>query len=106
MSGMENEYWVSKHRYLELKHFCLQYPIWIKNYILLTNGITIKSLDPTSERAIAIEEYRRAIVLVHDTAMECGGKDILETVTTGKKSIKPETRVRKFYYLLSIRKGL
>ena len=106
MSGMENKYWISRHRYLELKHFCLQYPLWIKNYLLLTNGVTIKSLDPTSERAIAIAEYRRVIALVYNTAMECGGKEILDIVTTGKKNTKRETGIQKFYYLLSVRKGL
>ncbi len=23
-----NKYWIERHRYYELKHFCLQYPIW------------------------------------------------------------------------------
>ncbi len=23
-----NEYWISRHRFYELKHFCLQYPNW------------------------------------------------------------------------------
>lgn len=27
-----NTYWISKHRYYELKHFCLQYPEWKKEY--------------------------------------------------------------------------
>ena len=27
-----NKYWISKHRYYELKHFCLQYPEWQKEY--------------------------------------------------------------------------
>ena len=26
----KNPYWIGKHRYYELKHFCLQYPIWKK----------------------------------------------------------------------------
>lgn len=26
----KNKYWIEKHRYYELKHFCLQYPIWKK----------------------------------------------------------------------------
>ena len=26
----KNEYWIEKHRYYELKHFCMQYPIWKK----------------------------------------------------------------------------
>ena len=28
----KNPYWIEKHRYYELKHFCLQYPIWKKIY--------------------------------------------------------------------------
>ena len=31
----KNPYWIEKHRYYELKHFCLQYPIWRKAYSLL-----------------------------------------------------------------------
>lgn len=27
-----NQYYISKHRYLELKHFCLQYPEWQREY--------------------------------------------------------------------------
>ena len=27
----ENPYWIERHRYYELKHFCLQYPIWKKH---------------------------------------------------------------------------
>lgn len=27
-----NKYWISKHRYYELKHFCLQYPEWQKEH--------------------------------------------------------------------------
>lgn len=28
----KNKYWLSKHRYYELKHFCLQYPEWKRAY--------------------------------------------------------------------------
>lgn len=28
----KNKYWIEKHRYYELKHFCLQYPIWKRKY--------------------------------------------------------------------------
>lgn len=31
----KNTYYISKHRYYELKHFCLQYPEWRKSYISL-----------------------------------------------------------------------
>ena len=33
----KNPYWIEKHRYYELKHFCLQYPIWRKAYASLNS---------------------------------------------------------------------
>lgn len=30
-----NPYWIEKHRYYELKHFCLQYPTWKRKLVLL-----------------------------------------------------------------------
>lgn len=30
--AQNNKYWIPRHRYYELKHFCLQYPIWKKAY--------------------------------------------------------------------------
>ena len=40
----KNPYWIEKHRYYELKHFCLQYPIWRKAYASL-DGVGSKSTD-------------------------------------------------------------
>ena len=31
----KNKYWIDKHRYYELKHFCLQYPMWKKVYLTM-----------------------------------------------------------------------
>lgn len=31
----KNRYWIDKHRYYELKHFCLQYPTWRKAYMTI-----------------------------------------------------------------------
>lgn len=31
----KNKYWIEKHRYYELKHFCLQYPGWKRDYMAL-----------------------------------------------------------------------
>ncbi len=28
----KNKYWIDRHRYYELKHFCLQYPTWKETY--------------------------------------------------------------------------
>ena len=43
----KNPYWIEKHRYYELKHFCLQYPIWKKAYAALdgTNTKTMNLID-------------------------------------------------------------
>lgn len=30
--SLKNCYWIEKHRYYELKHFCLQYPSWKRKY--------------------------------------------------------------------------
>lgn len=33
----KSKYWISKHRYLELKHFCLQYPEWKRQLNSINN---------------------------------------------------------------------
>ena len=64
-----NPYKLDKHRYYELKHFCLQYPDWKKKYLSL-DGYSKYDLDnvvgskkvggrtsPTEECAAAREKY-------------------------------------------------
>lgn len=99
------KYWLPKHRYMELKHFCLQYPSFVKNYLLLTSGVSLKSLDPTSTRAMAIVKYRDAISLIQGVAMSCG-PGVLETVTGGHKCGVDKDTLDRFYYKLSLKKGL
>lgn len=41
----KNKYWIEKHRYYELKHFCLQYPIWRK---------ALRSIDSLAQRPIDV----------------------------------------------------
>lgn len=43
----KNPYWIEKHRYYELKHFCLQYPIW-KRLLSSLSGLAAKSQDVNS----------------------------------------------------------
>lgn len=50
-----NPYWIEKHRYYELKHFCLQYPIWKRNYV---------SLDGLSSRSSSIGRATDCSVLL------------------------------------------
>ncbi len=51
----KNKYWIEKHRYYELKHFCLQYPIWKKAHASL-NGLSQKSIESTSSRTNVIND--------------------------------------------------
>lgn len=93
----KNKYWVEKHRYYELKHFCLQYPIWKQAYVSLdglskrpddlsrlqkTNTIS----DPTAKCAEAKSYYLNRILLVENAAGEVSPElstYIIKAVTEG-----------------------
>lgn len=91
----KNKYWIEKHRYYELKHFCLQYPIWKKQYILACvpkktkDNLAIKSDDiskPTEECALKRVFYLDRISMVEKTAKETDeylSNYILKAVTAG-----------------------
>lgn len=46
LSG-KNKYWVEKHRYYELKHFCLQYPFWKRAYSEI-DGLHGQDFNPSA----------------------------------------------------------
>ena len=89
-------YYISKHRYYELKHFCLQYHEW-RNLIFSPVGNSSKSLewhghkqsefvDPTANEVIFREEAKHNIEMVEEAARECDnliGGYILEAATDG-----------------------
>lgn len=125
----KNKYWISKHRYYELKHFCLQYPLWRKAYAALEE-LTIKSpmleeltsnsstiSDPTSKWGIARAYYSERIDLIKKVAIKTD-EDlypyILKAVTEELSFDYLRTRLgmpcgkdmyydryRKFFWLLS-----
>lgn len=75
-----NKYRINKHRYYELKHYCLQYPVWKKNYAMFDNtGLPLSIVgkgptsntpgDPTGERAVIKAYYNRKIKMLEDIAM-------------------------------------
>lgn len=79
--SQNNEYWISKHRYYELKHFCLQYPTWKAAYKLLEHeGIrsldpsgyipTSETSDPTARIAVAKSFFGGHIRMIEDIAAE------------------------------------
>lgn len=55
----KNKYYVEKHRYYELKHFCLQYPIWKKAY---------SALSGLSERPSDLEIFKKQYGISDPTA--------------------------------------
>lgn len=52
----KNEYWIEKHRYYELKHFCLQYPIWKK---------ALSSINLYSKASISIDGVKQSNSISH-----------------------------------------
>lgn len=94
----KNKYWIEKHRYYELKHFCLQYPIWKAAYHSL-DGLsgrpgdlqmfsrTNTCNDPTTKCAEAMLFYSQRMAMIENAAKltdEVIGKYVLKGVTEGK----------------------
>ncbi len=77
----KNPYWIEKHRYYELKHFCLQYSIWKQAYNSL-GGLSSRQSDlamcsskynmsnPTERIAIIRSFYSDRMNMIEKTAKE------------------------------------
>lgn len=74
----KNEYWISKERYYELKHFCLQYDDW-KKVLLSLNSLTSKQdnsyttnrkyrTSPVERLALLRSGYLEKINMIDDAA--------------------------------------
>lgn len=123
----KNKYWISKHRYYELKHFCLQYPMWKKVYIALEDGALASPCastvqcsdisDLTAKTAIVKAHYSERIKMIEEAAMNAD-KDlylyILKAVTEDLSYTYLKSRLnipcgkdlyydryRRFFWLLS-----
>lgn len=99
---MKTEYQLSKHRFYELKHFCLQYPDWKREYEN-ADGWTGKG-DTTSKDGIKRGVLKTYVELIEDCA-RLTGVDILKFVTTNA-SLPVELRYhyRLFFWFLSCRR--
>lgn len=125
----KNKYWISRHRYYELKHFCLQYPTWKKVYVALDDLIVSSPLlkempmtsnsigDPTAKYAIAKSFYSTRMEMVERAAMNADpelANYILKAVTEELSYTYLKTRLeipcskdtyydryRRFFWLLS-----
>lgn len=93
-----NRYWIPKHRYYELKHFCLQYPIWkhkkdsMNGYFPSKSAIINEPIqesghsDPTAWLAEYNYGYSKRMEMVELAAITTDdliGPYILECVTNG-----------------------
>lgn len=123
-----HKYWISKHRYYELKHYCLQYPLWKNAYYSLEDVSVPLSMientptsnlpgDPTAKRAMMKAYYSEKIGFLESVALETDEylhKYILKAVTEGLSYTYLKTkldmpcgrdmyydRYRKFFWLLS-----
>ena len=124
----KNKYYIDKHRYYELKHFCLQYNEWKKAYAACTESIIFAAnieresssnipSDITAKYALKRAYYAERIKIVEKAAMEADEflfPFILKGVTEGVSYTYLKTklempcgrdmyydRYRKFFWLLS-----
>ena len=91
----KNRYWISKHRFYELKHFCLQYNEWKEelNQISVEPSINLDKIgqghklsDPTYEAVLRREQLTDKLKMVKDAAKICSdelGKYVFVAVTHG-----------------------
>jgi hypothetical protein len=91
----KNKYYIDKHRYYELKHFCLQYTEWKKAYTSCCESVIFTSKferlsssdvpgDLTAKYAIRQADYATKIKMIEEAAMEADPvlyKYILKAVT-------------------------
>lgn len=75
-----SKYWISRHRFYELKHYCLQYPEWKKIYSKLeTNslpkGVCLDCIshsssisNPTAEIGVLKAEFSKRMNMIEITA--------------------------------------
>ena len=124
----KSKYYIDKHRYYELKHFCLQYNEWKKAYAHCNESIIFTSKferepsnnipsDLTAKYALKKAYYGERIKLIENTAIEADEflyPYILKAVTEGLSYVNLKAkmeipcgkdmyydRYRKFFWLLS-----
>lgn len=106
-------YDISRHRFLELKHFCLQYNYYKTLYLKLEN-----LTNPPDIIACIKRDCKYAMELIEKTALDSDkllGRYIFESVIkdVSYKQLNPpcnhdifDLYRRKFFWLLNNRKGV
>ena len=130
--SQKNKYYISKHRYYELKHFCLQYPGWKQDYLEVQNygirssknprvGKTTKQNSIVETDAMILQDLSRKIDMIELTAQTTDpelANYILQAVTQGLSYEYLSThqeipccrdtfydRYRRFFWLLNTIRG-
>ncbi len=129
----KNPFWISRHRYYELKHFCLQYPVWKKAHDALLGlsgrpqdlDIFVKSGqlrgDPTARCAESRLFFAERMAMVEQAAIKTDPDlypYILRGVTEGMTYYAQKVQYgipccrdvyydlyRRFFWLLSKERG-
>lgn len=126
--SVKNKYYIDRHRYYELKHFCLQYPEWKKAYVDYSELYASSSAferqhgnfapsDITARYAMKKADLKNKIELIERAAKEADEflyQYILQAVTEGLSFPHLKTqmgipcgkdmyydRYRRFFWLLS-----
>lgn len=124
----KSKYHIGKHRHYELKHFCLQYPVWKKEYDACSEAVIFGTTfdrmpsangrsDLTARYAIKKAYYSEKIKLIERAALEADEflcPYILKAVTEGLSFTYLKSRLgmpcsrdtyydryRRFFWLLS-----
>ena len=106
----KNQWWISKHRYYELKHFCLQYPTWTKTLSefeqnCITAGLTREHInagrysDKVANMAISLSPLQDKTEMVNKAAYEACGHQfwyqiLIEAVTENVSYDVLEARIQ------------
>lgn len=100
---MTNKYSISKHRFYELKHWCLQYPEWLQLYSEL-DGFSDDRSDTTSKNGILRADILSRIDCIKTACKETDvdiWEDLFRTVTKGERRIPPSSDLyKRFFWIL------
>lgn len=116
----KNQYYLGRHRYYELKHFCAQYYEWKKlmeaadSLSKVTNELVVTNTshgDPTVKCSELREQYCNNMRLIEDAARDTDpviGPYIFKHVTEGlsyeKLNAREQIPINKDYYYILYRR--
>ena len=106
----KKDYYIPKNRYYELKHFCLQYPEWEREYAALDSlskapveqektGKTNNISNPVENCAERMEYYMSRMRLIEDAAKIAVGGDLWRIVVVAVTRERPYEWLAQHYTL-------